>query len=83
MLYIVIYCIQKERGELHKRRKVITMKEELTLALALIRERITELTDTELEQLIDSALDEQLVRTLDYEDESGFNPYIGEYDFDC
>lgn len=59
------------------------MKEELTLALALIRDRIAELTDTELEQLIDSALDEQLVRTLDYEDESGFNPYIGEYDFDC
>lgn len=59
------------------------MKEELTLALALIRERIAELTDTELEQLIDSALDEQLVRTLDYIDESGFNPYIGEYDFDC
>lgn len=59
------------------------MKEELTLALALIRERIAELTDTELEQLIDSALDEQLVRTLDYEDESGFNPYIDAYDFDC
>lgn len=59
------------------------MKEELTLALAPIRERIAELTDTELEQLIDSALDEQLVRTLDYEDESGFNPYIGEYHFDC
>lgn len=79
----MIYYIQKERGELHKRRKVITMKEELTLALALIRDRIAELTDTELEQLIDSALDEQLVRTLDYEDESGFNPYIGDYDFDC
>ena len=62
------------------------MKEELTLALALIRDRIAELTDSELEQLIDSALDEQLVRTLDdedYVDESGFNPYAGAYDFDC
>lgn len=61
------------------------MKEELTLALALIRDRIAELTDTELEQLIDSALDEQAVRNFDCDDvdESGFNPYKGAYDFDC
>lgn len=62
------------------------MKEELALALALVINHIEQLSDSELEQLADAVYDEQSIRNADYEDsadESGFNPYLGAYDFDC
>lgn len=81
----MIYYIQKRGGDPHKRRKVTTMTEELTLALALILDHIEEFTDSELEQLADAVIGEQTVRNFDCDDvdESGFNPYAGAYDFDC